>query len=182
MKKCSFCGLEKEETEFFKKRENSLEGFCKRCKNEKLKIRISVDPEKFKEKEKLRGRVRRTTVEWKEWRKEHQKRNRDQISKKAVEYYSKNEKIAEQQKLWKKNNRDKLRQYSATARKKFPFKAAARSYVSAAIKEGILVRPEICSKCTKNCKAEAHHEDYTRPLEVIWLCRKCHAFIHRKQM
>ena len=52
----------------------------------------------------------------------------------------------------------------------------ARTMVTAAIKRGDLV-PASCSRCG-NPKAEAHHEDYSRPLDVVWLCRKCHAMRH----
>jgi hypothetical protein len=34
MKKCTKCGLEKDESEFQKKRKNSLQPICKKCKNE----------------------------------------------------------------------------------------------------------------------------------------------------
>lgn len=44
-----------------------------------------------------------------------------------------------------------------------------------AVKEGILVRSCECQECGKIGKTEGHHEDYSKPLEVIWLCRKCHA-------
>ncbi len=35
-----------------------------------------------------------------------------------------------------------------------------------------------CEKCGK--KAEMHHPDYSKPLDVIWLCRKHHLEIHYK--
>jgi hypothetical protein len=35
-----------------------------------------------------------------------------------------------------------------------------------------------CSMCGA-LKAECHHPDYTKPLEIIWLCRRCHKRIHR---
>lgn len=44
--------------------------------------------------------------------------------------------------------------------------------VAAAKRSGILVR-EPCFVCGHH-KSEAHHEDYDRPLEVIWLCRMHH--------
>lgn len=36
---------------------------------------------------------------------------------------------------------------------------------------------EICG----DPKSEAHHPDYDKPLDVMWLCRKHHADIHRQQ-
>lgn len=31
-----------------------------------------------------------------------------------------------------------------------------------------------------NAKVEAHHPDYSKPLDVIWLCKKHHGEIHRR--
>jgi len=36
-----------------------------------------------------------------------------------------------------------------------------------------------CTVCGA-MKSEAHHEDYSKPLEVTWLCRTCHKAEHRK--
>lgn len=36
---------------------------------------------------------------------------------------------------------------------------------------------EPCSKCG-SLEAEKHHDDYTKPLEVVWLCRSCHLELH----
>lgn len=44
-----------------------------------------------------------------------------------------------------------------------------------AVIEGRLVR-QPCETCGK--KADAHHDDYSRPLEVRWLCRTHHAAWH----
>lgn len=48
--------------------------------------------------------------------------------------------------------------------------------VSKAIKEGVLIKPSTCSNldCDSDRFIEAHHEDYTKPLEVDWLCSVCH--------
>jgi len=45
-----------------------------------------------------------------------------------------------------------------------------------AIREGKLKQIP-CVVC-RNPKSEAHHEDYSKPLDVIWLCRRCHRAWH----
>src|SRR5271166_4309542 len=47
-----------------------------------------------------------------------------------------------------------------------------------ALRNGILTRPPHCSHCGSNRLIEGHHEDYTLPLSVIWLCRACHQSGH----
>lgn len=56
-------------------------------------------------------------------------------------------------------------------REKFPERYAARQAVLVALRAGRLKRqPCRCG----DPKTEAHHRDYSRPLEVEWLCRRCH--------
>lgn len=50
----------------------------------------------------------------------------------------------------------------------------ARRYVVQAIKSGALSRPSVCERCDKPCKPDAAHTDYSKPLDVRWLCRGCH--------
>jgi len=47
-----------------------------------------------------------------------------------------------------------------------------------AIKTGTLKKPVHCMCCLSNRKIQAHHEDYSKPYEVLWLCIKCHSFLH----
>jgi len=56
----------------------------------------------------------------------------------------------------------------------------ARQAVARAVKSGRLVRPDFCSRCDVSCKPEGHHHDYSKPLEVEWLCDDCHEDKHRK--
>ncbi len=53
-------------------------------------------------------------------------------------------------------------------------KVLARSKVSAEVKAGRITRPDNCSRCKSPCKPEAHHPDYSKPLDVVWLCDQCH--------
>lgn len=64
--------------------------------------------------------------------------------------------------------------------KKYQYKQNARNRVYAAIKSGRLQKPEACENCGDRSKPpHAHHEDYNKPLEVMWLCRRCHTNIHK---
>lgn len=61
------------------------------------------------------------------------------------------------------------------ARKKYPDRHNARMKVKRAIKSGRMTRPETCSVCLQgDVRIEGHHEDYSKPLDVIWMCRRCH--------
>lgn len=54
-------------------------------------------------------------------------------------------------------------------------KYKARFAVTTALRSGKIVKPEQCCKCQKvTSKLEAHHEDYDKPLEIMWMCRTCH--------
>jgi len=55
-------------------------------------------------------------------------------------------------------------------------KARARHKVYKAIKAGRLVRKpcEACGALTTH----AHHHDYSKPLDVKWLCPACHSMVH----
>lgn len=60
-------------------------------------------------------------------------------------------------------------------RKENPEKSKAHSAVNNAIKTGKLIK-ESCKICGEI--AEAHHEDYSKPLDVIWLCSQHHSERH----
>jgi hypothetical protein len=56
-------------------------------------------------------------------------------------------------------------------------KDAARSYANVYKRRGVLV-PEPCKICG-SAKSEMHHPDYSKPLEVVWLCRDHHLDVHK---
>ena len=59
-----------------------------------------------------------------------------------------------------------------------PEKYVAQNSVNNAIRDGKLKRQRCC-KC--GAKAHAHHEDYSKPLDVMWLCPLHHAEIHKRK-
>lgn len=94
---------------------------------------------------------------------------------------------------YKKRDKDRFntQQRARYARNPAPYLATAKRWVAAnlprlrpmqraktqvwrAIKRGLLVRPTECSACHVTGYIEAAHADYTRPLDVVWLCRRCH--------
>lgn len=78
-------------------------------------------------------------------------------------YYLKHkEREAERKKIYYSNNKDKFK---------------ARRLAWWAIYRGELVR-QSCEKCGKE-KTMAHHDDYSKPLDVRWLCSSCHVKHHR---
>lgn len=70
--------------------------------------------------------------------------------------------------LKKSRNRDKIIN---------AHKIKARYFVSNAIRDGRLKRPESCSDCGCSCRPQAHHRagyDREQWLNVLWLCKDCH--------
>jgi hypothetical protein len=55
-----------------------------------------------------------------------------------------------------------------------PEKRRARDAVRNALLGGRLVQSARCKRCQRIGKTEAHHSDYSKPLEVEWLCKLCH--------
>lgn len=58
-----------------------------------------------------------------------------------------------------------------------PTKRRAHFAVSNALRDGKLAR-QACEVCGAE-KAQAHHDDYSKPLDVRWLCTTHHAEWHR---
>ena len=70
------------------------------------------------------------------------------------------------------------RKHTKRFREQFPEKRKAHRAVERALKNGTLTK-QPCSVCG-NAKSESHHDDYTKPLDVIWFCRQHHAMHHEK--
>jgi len=55
----------------------------------------------------------------------------------------------------------------------------ARDIVRRALKNGELVR-QPCELCGSTANINAHHDNYSKPLAVRWLCRGCHMKEHSR--
>ncbi len=65
----------------------------------------------------------------------------------------------------------KAAEYQRRQRAKNPEKSRARALVGYAVKSG-KIQKQPC-KCGET-KVQAHHHDYSKPLDVQWMCFKCH--------
>jgi hypothetical protein len=62
-----------------------------------------------------------------------------------------------------------------------PTKVKAKYLARLAVASGVLKRPQSCQRCEKSAdRLEKHHSDYSKPLQVEWLCCKCHGKTKRK--
>jgi hypothetical protein len=70
--------------------------------------------------------------------------------------------------------------YLAIQRERYPEHKKARDAVYAALKKGILIKPERCEGCNIVKPLEGHHASYESDqwLDVEWLCKKCHRKKH----
>lgn len=60
-----------------------------------------------------------------------------------------------------------------------PHKHYARMKLHRAVKSKKIIKPLLCSRCGQIPKRmEAHHPDYDKALDVVWLCTKCHNLEH----
>jgi hypothetical protein len=71
--------------------------------------------------------------------------------------------------------RKRREKYANEHKEELKIMARARSAVYRAISNGTLQRPDRCEWCSTSCKPEAAHRDYSKPLEVVWLCKPCHS-------
>lgn len=163
---CVHCKLDLPREAFGKRKDkrNGLTSWCKKCNNERSKR----NRESYK---------RRGIKYWKEYSSDpvHQAYRR----KYCRERY-RNLGMTEGQK-----ERKRVRQNKEYHDKKIleREKIVARRMVARAVSDGSLSK----SKCEyPNCKyprlrVEAHHIDYSKPLDVVWLCTQHHGLADRIQ-
>lgn len=65
-------------------------------------------------------------------------------------------------------------------RLKYPEQSAARDALNHAVRDGRVIKDDECERCGADWRLDAHHEDYSKPLEVVWLCKECHGARHRE--
>ena len=77
-------------------------------------------------------------------------------------------------KKWARKNKDQLKQYRDNNPEKIKAQNRANHYIS--IQKG-----QLCQICNKALATEKHHEDYSKPLKVEFVCSICHKKIHKNK-
>lgn len=81
---------------------------------------------------------------------------------------------------WRKMNSERARSIKAAWGRENSKKKNAHCIVKRKITEKGM-KPELCQCCGANgVEIHGHHPDYSKPLEVIWLCTSCHGAEHRR--
>lgn len=95
-------------------------------------------------------------------------------------YYENNkEKIIKRKKDYEKTDHAKelACKRSLQSRTIHAFEYNSRQIAGRAIKTGVLIRKP-CEVCGSTEKIHAHHKDYSKPLDVHWLCVLHHKHVH----
>ena len=87
------------------------------------------------------------------------------------------------------NNLEKIREYDRNRgnrqpagylkehRQKYPNQTRAQRKIAYEVSVGTLTS-EPCENCGADDKQHAHHDDYSKPLVIRWLCAACHKQWH----
>jgi len=103
-------------------------------------------------------------------------KNKERFKKYYKEYAKKNrEKLRLKLKRWRKANPKKSVASFRRYIKKYPIRYRAHTIAMNNIK----LKNKKCKSCDTKEDLHRHHPDYSKPLNVIILCRSCHTEIHR---
>jgi len=171
-KVCTKCKIEKP-LESFRKNKRYKCGHQARCKECMISYEKSIENHERKL----------------ESRKKYRESNRERIREQDKQAYWKNpskfrSKARVSQRRYFNTEKGKFKYYAEAKRlrKLYPEKARARSLFCTAVCEGKIKRQEFCTLCkASNCRIEGHHYDYSKPYDVIWVCKSCHTMIHNKE-
>ncbi len=97
---------------------------------------------------------------------------------KAEQRENNNEKYKKLDREWYSRHRERELLRKRNYRNSNPEKINAYDLLAQAIRLGKISKPDRCSSCKTVGQILGHHEDYNKPLDVIWLCSKCHMRLH----
>lgn len=159
-KKCTRCGESKGIEAFSRhtRAKDGLDCWCRECK---------ADYAKTHPRDSKKDKVNAV---------KYMRSHRDAIRQRSVRFRSTRPHYHRQ---YRDSHREAYRSYVRRWQELNPHKYKVQCIAKSAKKCGILTSPGRCQICGTPSGVEMHHCDYSKPLIVEWLCRKCHARIHR---
>lgn len=116
---------------------------------------------------------------WRAKQMKRYKRCKECVRKQQRESYPlRQEKVLKQSKARYQKNPEPYKRHAKEYSLRNPEKMSARLSVSNAVMAGKLEKFP-CGVCGEK-KTDGHHFDYSEPLVVVWLCRRHHAWVHKK--
>lgn len=119
-----------------------------------------------------------------DYHKEYYQKNKEKIKARSNNYYIENkEKVLKMHKKYDETIDGKLS--LSKSNKKYrsinPERYKAHNILLSSIRNGSIIKQNciVCSE-SKN-KINGHHEDYSKPLVVMWLCDKHHKQLHNSE-
>lgn len=128
---------------------------CGKCNEEKP---LTMFHRRSKAKDGRKGLCKQCNINY---TKDHRLRNIDRI--REYDRDRGNRQTAEYHQKWRNAN---------------PNKYKAHKLVNVAVRTGRMPRPKACEGCSEETILHAHHDDYSLPYDVRWLCPACHKQWH----
>lgn len=188
-KRCTKCGVVQSVESFTRDRQrrDGLYPQCRLCctrANRKIKVRASLAQNPPTEKACSRCGVVQPRANYYDLKAATDgKRSHCKTCHKAIcaEWSSRNQRKAnESRKRWSERNPNKVANKTRSYRARNPEKYRAHWIVQYHVKKGNIVPPTACERCGAPGRLDAHHDDYSKPLEVRWLCPPCHGLTRRQ--
>ncbi len=120
--------------------------------------------------------------------KERYQKDKEKLKKYyAIRYIEMKEVINTRNKRYAQSERGKERIREKSRERRMELKNTpeykARKQIGWRVEKGKILKPdkcEICGEGEEQRNIHGHHEDYSKPLEVVWCCPQCHSNIHKK--
>jgi len=172
-KLCNKCKLLKPLVAFQKNRST-----CRDCRNARAVELYHENPAHFRQKalksyhSNKHNHTEQQIEHFKKYQKEYSKIRNQKIETKFIhrEYYWKNrDNILRKQ-------REEYKLTKPPYKKREPYREKCKRKFHYAIKIGRIIK-QPCVICGK-FPADGHHSDYSKPLDIVWLCRQHHVQLH----
>ena len=127
------------------------------------------------------SKTTKTPEEIKAYQAKYYQDNKDRLNKKNKEWAENNiEAVRKKARELNKRNRETCNKNTRKWKEKNNHKTRTHDKVKYATKKSNIVKPKHCEHCNIETSLHGHHPDYTKPLEVIWLCPACHSAEHKR--